>query len=453
MMIVKKGIRNAVNFALFLGLIVFVTTSCSQIFSTVSNGEDLTISGSNSDSVINVILTAPNTSISYNDNIDLDGFSIEEFKNDGSTNFVEPLLNMFSYDKENIGVQNAWFIYGDYKEEFELTIEPKVLETLIISAKNYVVNWSLIEGDLSYEVYVNDTTYFLNTNSFSLADSCVAAGNISVKVKAIATSSKYTDSEYSNTLTFDKLNEVSDIQYVENTLTWEEITMAVKYDLLINGEFYTSSTNSLVFTDFQTGENTVIIQAVGNGEMIIDSHIFSKTFNKLYPVENIEYNYPNLQWDSENESCTYQVDYGDESIVTEDNYCELYLDSNIEYIITITALSNSSDTISSSSVTHDVNYEKLETPTCTIYLGDYGDEYVLHITAVPNAEKYTAKVILYNGLDEVLNFNPKVLTDDNLDLEITAGEEADKIYVEVVASDDDEIYADSDICVIERDLK
>ena len=175
---------------------------------------------------------------------------------------------MVEYDPEYIGVQEAKFVYKKESISFSLTIKPKQLNSPVISCRDGIVDWSDDRHTSKYLVNINGTDYVSLTSEYDLNVFSSITGEINIKVKSVALNNKYENSEYSNTLSFTKLDAVSNIIYENGKIKWSSVSNASKYFVWINGIKYDSLINELEFSNFVVGPNKIKIQAYGHDSYI-----------------------------------------------------------------------------------------------------------------------------------------------------------------------------------------
>jgi len=398
-----------------------------------------------------VSLFADNIEMVYGDNPNISDFKIEEcssiFKRKTS---VSPTLDMVDYDPEYIGMQEAVFSYKEKSISFNLTIKSKQLNSPVISCRDGIVDWSDDSHASKYVVNINGTDYDSMTSEYDLNIFSSITGEINIKVKSIALNNKYENSNYSNTLSFNKLDAVSNVIYENGKIKWSSVSNANKYFVWINGIKYDSPLNELEYSNFVVGSNEIKIQAYGS-DSYISSNIFTDSLTKYSMVSNIRYESGMIVWDSTNINCSYEISINGNISSSESKYFEIALDHNVSYSVKVRAKSKDSKHIDSEfSDINEIVYRKLLEPTITISTGDYVNTYNVAISAVENANEYNVEVKLYT-IEGIYSTNTYVLT-NNLTKEISVTLSIVKIEVSVVAKDTNGVFDQSSVVTKSRDI-
>lgn len=398
------------------------------------------------------VLEANDQLIVYGDDVDTSKCSIQIQYILGFTRTITVSLNQFDYDKEFIGIQEANLEYKNETVTFQLTIVPRTLNAPSISLVDGQIQWSEINGVSNYIVNINNEEFESIENSYVLQNNTPDTHTLVVKVKAISSSNKFNNSEYSNTLTINKLESVTSINYENDTnrITWNEITDASKYYVWINEDRHEVADNYFEYSDFLVGENTIEVQAIGS-EDIISSNVYESTISKLAPVSNIIYNFnqEKLEWIDNVSNIEYTVVIDDNEYTSNGPYLNISLDSSTIYTVGVMVVAQDSQTINSDVIYNTVSYEILSTPSATITLGQFSNTYDITVSPVANANSYEVIVTLYTGT--VFESDTYTLT-SSLTKEIIVDSEVTKISITVVAKDSTEVYKDSEEFIVERNI-
>ena len=352
-----------------------------------------------------VSLYADNIEMVYGDRPDISNFTIEECSRilKRKTN-VSPTLDMVEYDPEYIGVQEAKFVYKKESISFSLTIKPKQLNSPVISCRDGIVDWSDDRHASKYLVNINGTDYVSLTSEYDLNVFSYITGEINIKVKSVALNNKYENSKYSNTLSFNKLDKVSNIIYENGKIKWSSVSNASKYFVWINGIKYDSPINELEFSDFVVGPNEIKIQAYGH-DSYISSNVFTDSLIKYSMVSNIRYEDGMIKWDSTNTNCSYEISINGNILISENKYYEIEFDCNVIYSVKIRAVSKDSKHIDSE-YSNLLSFNKLNAVSNIIY-----ENGKIKWSSVSNATKYFVWIngIKYDSLTNELEFSDFVV--------------------------------------------
>lgn len=146
------------------------------------------------------------------------------------------------------------------------------LDTPTLTENNGVINWEKIENASKYILYIDgsdEVDLDLNITSYELPYTEI--GIHKVKIKAIGDNEKYSDSDYSNTITY-TVNAASKtkletpvIEPLSSAISWSHVQNAIKYEIYINDEYIESvSTNYYGLSNYQNETILIKIRAVGN---------------------------------------------------------------------------------------------------------------------------------------------------------------------------------------------
>lgn len=393
------------------------------------------------------ILSAPSTEITYGEQIDLTDFNITNVSIFGCKSNKTVYSDMVEYDSEQIGLQTAKFSYKDTEITFDLTILPAQLDTPTISYSLGIAAWNNINNASEYLVSINNTEHECLSNTYDLGEYS-GTGELSLKVKAIASDEHYSDSNYSNPISVNKLSSVTGITYNDGYILWDAVANATKYNIWINDTKYESNTNSYAFVNFNEGSNSIIVKAVGDSYSTAPGAEYEGIITKLNSVTNIRCSSSQILWDSSNTGCTYLITINGVEYTTSATSYDMSLLPNTTYTVSVTAIASTDVTVDSNSIESSVIYKKLTDPIVAITLGNYSDSYIINITAVENATNYSVVVIQYKS-DSSVTYTYNI---SNLSKEISVGTGVIKIEVRVYAYDSTGVYDDSDITTIERDV-
>ena len=391
----------------------------------------------------NVELTTHEVTIEYGEELPDDAYSIREVsKIFRRKKDIPHSLDYVSYDKELVGTQEATLTYKGHKSVFSLTILPqKLAAPARITYAGGWLDWEDVANASGYVVSVNGVPKFQTAASECGVDTVKESGILSVTIKAVSGSEKYTESDFSAPLELNKLAPAENIAYENGALTWNRVAGAEGYNVWINGEKHETVTNTYSFSSFIPGDNTIAVQAYGSGNIIAGERQ-EKTFHKLYPVSNIRYADGRISWDSENANCRYKVEINGTVYTTNQTYLDKSLQLNQRVTVKVTALANDGVvSIDSEPVTQEIVYRRLAAPGVAIMPGDYANTYNIVVTGVENADMYSVSVVLWTGSSsDVTRFT---LT-DTLTRQVPVGRDVDKIEVYVKAMHSEGKFADSE---------
>ena len=190
--------------------------------------------------------------------------------------------------------------------------------------------WDAVEGATRYEVVVNGTASdTVTTNAYS---------NIQLDTYytvAITPRGDFTYTDEPTPYSFEKLSPVTNVLFKDGMITWDAHARAVAYEVVINGESYTTPTNSYNMGNVQ--ETMVIeVYALGGQENSRSFMATSATYTYVPKVTNIRVEEGMLKWDASEGAASYTV-----KIVNQDrdvNVTETVMNDivpNTQYVVQI----------------------------------------------------------------------------------------------------------------------
>lgn len=131
--------------------------------------------------------------------------------------------------------------------------------------------------------------------------------------------------------TFEQLSPVTGVTIDHAEVHWDTHERAVRYDVVINGETFSTDTTSLKLSEDQIGEEiTVQVYAVGSGENSRSYTAVSQTFVYLTPITTYSFDQNgSLVWPAVNGATQYMVILNDmeTQVVTEPVFSNIQLDT------------------------------------------------------------------------------------------------------------------------------
>ena len=113
----------------------------------------------------------------------------------------------------------------------------------VISLNDEVVSWEAVPNASSYQIYVNNELYTEQTGT-SFYPLFTTKGSYVIKVKAISDSPAYSNSQFSNEVTYSYSRglDIADVEYSAGVVTWTGDAKATGYKIYLNGEYVTTVT-------------------------------------------------------------------------------------------------------------------------------------------------------------------------------------------------------------------
>ncbi|NLN50818.1 MAG: hypothetical protein GX149_04270, partial [Acholeplasmataceae bacterium] len=247
---------------------------------------------------------------------------------------------------------NNYYIDGNYTQSIEVI----KLETLNVEINDSVFTWEVVNYSGGFMVKVNDQEIDLGYQISFVLDETYPEGSYTVSVKAYNNSENIIFSNYSTPIEVNKLTNNINLEVVEGILTWDEVEDASGYELVVNGNKYTT-TNNYLNNILEEGSLTVVIKALGDDESFVNGD-YSSEFNfakvndpKLNHLDGV------LSWTEIDKVSSYQVILNNE-VVYEGLEKEYTISTNLEvYTITVKAIAEQGYLSSESSI------KKLDMPT------------------------------------------------------------------------------------------
>lgn len=148
-----------------------------------------------------------------------------------------------------------------------------------------VLSWTAVEDAEEYIIFINETEYTTSQTSYDLSKLSLTEGSYQVKVKAVTTENKKTNSAFSLEVTYIvhqsilKLSAPNNVRVESNTIKWSGVANATSYDVKVGTVTKTVSTTSIDLSEFGTLEGTIVIMVKAVGQGIYLSSDFSSAIN------------------------------------------------------------------------------------------------------------------------------------------------------------------------------
>lgn len=148
-----------------------------------------------------------------------------------------------------------------------------------------VLSWTAVEDAEEYIIYINETEYTTSQTSYDLSKLSLVEGSYQVKVKAVTTENKKTNSAFSLEVTYTvhqdilKLSAPNNVRVESNTIKWSGVANATSYDVKVGTVTKTVSTTSIDLSEFGTLEGTITIMVKAVGQGVYLSSDFSGAIN------------------------------------------------------------------------------------------------------------------------------------------------------------------------------
>ncbi len=206
---------------------------------------------------------------------------------DNGTNTLIDLTNYIS----TAGTYNIYVTAtaDGYNSSDSNTVTYTKLATPTITLSGTNVSWDGINGAKGYRVVINSTNYTTTYSSYSISN--LTAGTYNIYVVATNSSYGYDESDISNTIQYIveeaepvqlSAPNITDIDFVEDIITWDSVANATGYKVYIGSSTYTTTDNSIDLTSRITDyePHNVEIEAYSNMSNYITSERATTTYEK-----------------------------------------------------------------------------------------------------------------------------------------------------------------------------
>lgn len=226
-----------------------------------------------------------------------------------------------------------------------------------LAIKDGVLSW---KAGASYDVEVYNHGNLINTvqageNKFQLP-----AGNFSIYLKPVSQSSYETRyfTRVSETVSGVCLSSPNTITYENGVFEWSAVEGADAYDLVINGQKFTSTTNKFPYSADEEDIN-ISVSATSNEENAYSAVPLEKTCYYLTPVSNFSFNENgDLVWGKVNNATEYTIIVNgvEQDTLSSEVYSNIHLDTPY----TVSVIPNVAGGISYSGEPISFSFEKLD---------------------------------------------------------------------------------------------
>jgi hypothetical protein len=187
------------------------------------------------------------------------------------------LGNLMSVAFEVIGLKTAGSaIYLDnltLTDEFGNPATPTPrLAAPSVSAEGKTVTWNAVENAIGYSVQVNDGEWSEPQTETSYTLNRSAAGNYTVRVKALGDGVRYRDSDATGiTVLITEKLATPTVAVEDNVISWYVVENADGYKIKINNGEWSNAQTEIEYTLTEPGTYNVYVKAVANEEWRLDS--------------------------------------------------------------------------------------------------------------------------------------------------------------------------------------
>ena len=236
-----------------------------------------------------------------------------------------------------------------YSSEFAYEHKPKFVQE---SVKNLAINDGLLTFDAitdatSYIVFINESEYQTNTNSYNLSSLSLSAGKYSVCVVAQNgnyTSLKSNETEYKVTKVLNTPSVYAMEQDEKIFAVISNIENATKYQLQVNEIIFYTTSLQVDITDYLVGgTNRISVIAVGDDDVYLNSAEGSTSYLLLGVPQNLKVENGVLSFDAVADSTSYEIYINDTPCSTTSSTSvdiATYISNPAVYQIKVRAISN-----------------------------------------------------------------------------------------------------------------
>lgn len=189
------------------------------------------------------------------------------------------------------------------------------VDTSFVTLNGGTVSWQGIEDALVYKVFVNGSQepVVVSTNSMDFSSQDYEAGNYSIAIQAISTTSNALNGEKSQNITFEKLPAPSNFRLEGGVLHYAMPDNAsyIGYNLKVGSSSYFNLSNECLDFDRYMSDDEialVALQAIGDGQSTISSN-FSQNISLHKNSSYLDLAIENgiLSWTPKNGATSYEV--------------------------------------------------------------------------------------------------------------------------------------------------
>lgn len=251
----------------------------------------------------------------------------------------------------------------------------KLAKPASLNIQNGNLTWGAVQGATAYRVLLGNRSYDADTTAFSLLGylNDIAEGmGTQISVFAIGNGSNVIDSDVSDTRTISKYARPSAIRVSGDRLVWNASSVnsinCNEYTLTIGGSMEKTvrvTGTSYALTNFGSGDYTVSVVANGDNEITLDSPSSdSYAFTKLAAITSVRKADGQYQWDPVAGASAYEIKLSKDATWTTVNttsYTPAFKSAG-EFAVSIRAVGNGSDIVSSESYDFTQGVSALTTP-------------------------------------------------------------------------------------------
>jgi len=305
---VFKNYRIAVG--LIMKKIIIIISSVLAVIAAALISVTVYLSAINKDTIVFTVDKI--IEITYGEELPLDGYYLTYRKNSGEEVKLPLTEKMLSgYDPDNIGSQQTVnFEFHGVSTSVTVLVSATQLDTPHLTQSGNYVTWDAIPHADSYAIFVNASEVKTNETSGLSYDltANAAFGELTVTVRAMSSSGKYISSAMSAPLTVTKLEAPKNFEYTAGKLTWDAVTGAAGYELVVNGTPYVTSTPECVLS-LNRGNNEITVIAKSSDKAVIHgvTDQYTLYYNRLDPITSMSYRDGSVYWQASADAKIFRV--------------------------------------------------------------------------------------------------------------------------------------------------
>lgn len=267
-------------------------------------------------------------------------------------NLDEATIEIYIYSEDDTIIKSNSTMFS-----LERLISPIIdIDQGIITITN--MNSEAVE----HELYINDVKINLGLEtSYNIYDYEIIE-DMNIYAISVSIDKLKLNSNKSNIITMEKLDQVTNITYDQETNLFEidEVLNASSYKVIINDTLIITESNIFEFdiNNFIEGENIVKVYALNDNEYVLSSDEYVKTYTKLPLINSLSYNGTNLTWNGI-EFSKYIIEFNDDIYTSDTNSIEIDI-KNLYTDLYIKQYSESENIISSDKYIY--KFKRLKTP-------------------------------------------------------------------------------------------
>lgn len=216
--------------------------------------------------------------------------------------------------------------------------------------------------------------------------------DIALDTRYTVTVTPYTNLGYTDQpvpYSFEKLSPVTNIAFANGTITWDNHMRAEYYEVIVNGNKFTSYANSYTMSNIPTENLTIQVYAARNEENSRSFMATTASYTYIPKVENLRVEDGILTWNASEGASGYQISFsnGTSTVVNATTYADIQ--PNRQYVVKVRPTADIENYYTYDS--QELTFTVLAAPTVTFQQG------VFRWNGSGDAQGYAFRVVDPNG--------------------------------------------------------